>query len=448
MSVTLTGTGGLFTRLGKIGKFLNDLNSYRGSTTVGPDVDAIGGQYQSTRQDLVDQLYSQRDAYRAVHSSQTTALRTLATNTIVAMFDDDSPLVDKTPRGAMTKLIAQLTGSGDSVNHSVVSVTVTAGSGNTGNCTVVASLVNGLGVTMEYPLAESSVLTITNDADSGATSRQEPYSLKGVSAQSDKLSWDWPKGSAASLTGSVVDPGVDNGLNILTNSDWESITSNKPDNWDILVGSAGTSILDGTSSAYRGSHVLKFVGDGAEFTSISQTFNSSSGTLGSLLPKTVYALNCFVKVSAVPAAGVLEISLVDGSNAIINNAAGAQNKVTLNLTGATTSYVPLNGFFQTPANVPDTYKVRVRLSTPLESGKSVFVDDLALTRAGQLYAGGPFVAAFSASTDPITGDYWTVAVTNTYGAFQKFFERMFSMRDLGLQLPSSASPTIADSLLS
>jgi hypothetical protein len=73
MAITLTGTGGLFTRTGRVGGMLNALNSFRGTAdlsgasivSVGVGVNNIEAQFQSTNQDLVDGLYTARDGHRS-----------------------------------------------------------------------------------------------------------------------------------------------------------------------------------------------------------------------------------------------------------------------------------------------------------------------------------------------------------------------------------------------
>jgi hypothetical protein len=69
----------------------------------------------------------------------------------------------------------------------------------------------------------------------------------------------------------------------------------------------------------------------------------------------------------------------------------------------------------------------------------------------------PFIANTSASAPPGTpgnGDGFILTATNNYGGasnlstWQQLFERLFGMRALGLVLPSSGGPTIADSLIS
>ena len=112
-----------------------------------------------------------------------------------------------------------------------------------------------------------------------------------------------------------------------------------------------------------------------------------------------------------------------------------------------TSYVTFSGTFRTPAVLPATYKLQIDLSTAIDNGKSVYIDDLALAEMTPLYSGGPAIAAFAASTNPAAGDAWTIALTNTMGVMAAWMERVFSLRDKGLQLPYSGSPTVADSLV-
>ncbi|MGH2621604.1 MAG: hypothetical protein ACRDHG_13715, partial [Anaerolineales bacterium] len=203
-------------------------------------------------------------------------------------------------------------------------------------------------------------------------------------------------------------------------------------------------------NAYAGAAALQYTGDGAQLTSVAQTFNDSVlGTAAKLKPQMVYGFNCRVKVSSVPAAGVLELSLIDGSNVIINNDAGAANSATKSLPAATTTYVAFNGTFRTPSVLPAVQKFRVRLSTALTSTVSVFIDHLAFAEMTQAYPGGPFLKAFSGASKLILNDSFVVTAANDYqGLFQLLFERLFGMRALGLQLPSaSGGGTISDALV-
>lgn len=471
MSITYDGTGGLFTRVGRLGGAILAVNDFRGVAdlsaasidSVGNAVDEIRDEYAASRSDLIKTLYDSRDSYRGVHSAFITAMKSIAENTIIQQVNDDVKLPALTLSTALTELIRQMVADSESVDANTVSASVAAGSANTGNSSVVVSLISGYGKTLEYVYDEDVVLRCTADSKTGgATEYRETFTASGEAAQSDKLSWDWPKGSATNKTLVSVDAEEDAGSNKLTNSAWGTFTvANTPDSWSILVGSAGTDILEETSVVFRtGEKALKIACDGATLTSIAQTFNSGSGTNTTLSPNTVYAFNFWGRKTTSLAAGVLSVELVDGSNVVIADDAGTNNATTFTLSGWTTSYVAKNGFFRTPKVLPTTYKMRIRLTTAGTNSESFYIADLALTPATQLYIGGPFVAVFGGSTSPVAAsgtnaaDKWTISVVNNYGgAFQQMFWRMFDMPNLGtigLILPSNAggSETIDDALVS
>ena len=465
MAVDLTGNpGGLFRRLGRIGGLVNSLNSFLGNgdlsagglVSLGVGVDNLQNEFEAARQDLTPGLYPLRDSYRTSHSQLTSYLQTRAQQVVIEMVNDDSPLSQKTLALALAELISQMTTAAASVTRPTVSATVTAGASNTGNGVCVASILGTDGKQLDYIFNESLVLKAATDAQAGtATAGQEQFNLTGAAAQTDALRWDWPLGSGAASSLPAVDAAQDNSGNVLYNSDFETWTNaNIPDNWVKNVGTIGTSILR-SSSPYKGSYALSFVGDGAELTSVEQTFNTtpstvlgSGGTNYKLLPSTVYAVNAWVKVSVTPVAGVLSFALVDGSGTILNDAAGTANNVTQSLPAISTTYVNVQGFFRTPAVLPATAKLRVRLSTALSAGSTVIIDHLALAPATRAYVGGPYVALFSGATNFIAGDKFTVAVANNYSSkWAKLLERLFNLRSLGLAIPSSGAPTIADSLV-
>jgi hypothetical protein len=532
MSITLTGTGGLFTRLGKIYRAIRDLNYHRGngllraaslsgngststfttqyphgfttgdtvtvaggsistfngsftitvtSTTAftyssaangsstgtptvrktagvgglntGADVDAIEAQYQSTDQNLIDSLYSSRNSYRVTQSQWTSALQSVAQSTVIQMMDEVSPLVSKDLKTALTALIASMGATSDSVKKPTASVSVAAGGSNHSNGVCTASILGPNGLQMDYVLGEALTLTCTSDSQGNATAGSEPLSIKGATAQPDPLQWDYPLSSGVSTSTTAVDASLNQQLNLLFNSGFDTFTvSNTPDNWTIATGSAGTTVFDGsTGQAFKGD-VLKITGNGSELTSLTQSFNQTSGgNTYKLLPSTVYAINFWTKVSAVPSGGVLEVSLIDGSGTIIQNAQSVDNKIQVTLSGETTSYAAHSAYFQTPTVLPAStpYKIRVRLSTAMDNAKSVYVDHLAMAIPKQVYSGGPYVTVFSGSSTLILGDTFTPTVSQANDSqWQLAMDQLCNMRALGLQIPSSGSPTVAESLIS
>lgn len=467
MSITLTGTGGLFTRIGRMGGLLNNVLGLIGSTAPSPssawgasgptisalatNVDNIRDQFVSSRTDLIEGLYSVRDSYRGAHSAILTDMQQRAQATVIAMADDDVLLTTKDLTSALKELIDQMATAVASVPKPTCSASVAADGDNNGDGVVVASVIGPLGVQRDYVIDEDIDVICSSDSQEGGTEGQEQFDVKADASQDDTLAFDWPKGSGAATSLTAIDAGQDASGNLLTNSDFETITSNIPDNFSVLVGSGGSTILDsGSSDAYEGSHGLEFVGTGAELTSIAQTFNQSSGGTTSILkPSTVYSINGWFKRSAGAAAGVLDVELVDGNNTVITDEAGTANRLRLTIVSdLTTSFVAKNAFFRTPKVLPSTIKLRIRLSTALTSAESVFIDHVAMAEATEAYTGGPYLQAFSGATKFVKEDKFVATISNDYSSdWQKLLDRIFGMRALGLQIPSHASPTIADSLI-
>ena len=458
MTVTLTGTGGLFTRLGKIQGSINNVNGFRGddapaSATTwgsgGPEIsclddsaDGIDAQYASARQDLADGLYTARSSLKSSMSVWQSYLRDLARRTLVEMVNDDTALDAKTVQNAMTELITQMEDNSDSVDANSVAASSAAGGSNNGDGVVVVSVKGGTGLSREHVFAETLTVRCTSDSQTGgATEGSETFSVTGDGIEGDTLSQDWPRGSGASTSLTAQDASSTSQL--VTNGDFEDFTSNAPDDWTIAVGAAATDIFAaGSGDAYEGSNGLEFTGTGAA--PLSEIYQSVT-----LKPNTVYMFNCYVKKSASLAAGVLRIDLHDGSSTIADDQS-TDNAATIAHGTVTTSFASFSGTFITPRVLPATTRIRVKITTALTSGESLFVDHLCMVEARELYTGGPYAQAFSGATKFVKDDKFTITVTNDgAGEFQQAFERLFGMRTLGLQLPSDSggSETIDDALV-
>lgn len=206
----------------------------------------------------------------------------------------------------------------------------------------------------------------------------------------------------------------------------------------------------GSANAFIGKAV-EFDSDAAQLTTLNQPV-----TLKAL---TQYAFNLWMLADVVPAAGVITVDLVDGiGGTVINDEAGTANSFTITCSALTTSFVAKNTTFRTPKIMPDTIYLRIRISTAVSAGTSIFFDHAALVEMTELYKGGPSAAIFSgktpmrkSSTDgQVEADYFILTTANAYaGEIQTWFDRNFSMREKGLLLPSAlaAGETISDGLV-
>lgn len=482
MSASLhNGSGtGIFDRCGGVWGGLADLIAVRGGTATAR---ALSGSSWTARFATLDANYTSStgapslgttfDGFnQAITSWQSTLAgffaqgQTLVANTIINQMNADTPLASKDINTALVVLIQQMVNNTETINLPTVSIGAAASLGSpNGNPTIVGSVLNRFGAS-SLAFAETVTLTCTRDSQTGGASvGQETLQAVGQAAVSDITSYLWPAGSGSSLSFNCIDPSQSNQNNNLTyNGTFNTFTNtNYPDNWVYLVGVATTNFAKVTSPIFgTTTNSLEMIGDGATLNSVCQPFNTAAstgagagGSPAVLKPSTVYQGNLMFQLSAgSPAAGVLEVSLIDGSNAIINDGAGTQNKVTQALTAiADTNWHALSFTFRTPAVMPSGYKLRVRFSTALSNGTNCFISSVGLTAPNAMYVFGPYLSAFMGSTKLILGDQFTAAVSNnwTTGSVSQWLMRMFgnNLRNtLGLQLPMTASsPTVPDSVV-
>lgn len=463
MTIALTTSpGGLFRRLGKIGKQIKDINVWQLGiypttfTEIVNQYENIAGPVTSLPE-LSAPFVSQRDAGRLAAATITTAGQTLAIATLNRMVNDDNPQANASLVSlSMSELIRQMKVSADTVKVCAITISFATVPGytNTGNGTVNTSTKRGDGLVNENSFAETGSLVCTNDAQIGATAGYEVFQFSGDAGQSSPFHYLWPLGAGSGVSLNSIDATKDNTSgNLLKNSGFEVFTvANTPDNWSIVVGVAGTDIFSEASIKYSGTKALRFAG-GATLTSIKQQFNvASNGTPGKLGSQSQYSVAVWLKVDVVPAAGALTIELIDGANAVINDDQGVANSFTVALTGITTTFTAYKGVFRMPKVLPAAQYIRMRLSTALSAGSNLYIDHLGMGLTTRLYIGGPSLAVHSGSTNWIQGDKFDVPVTNDRGGasnlatFQTLFDRLFGMRAMDMLLPSAGSPTIADSL--
>lgn len=440
----------VFTRIGKLAKSLSNTNTFQG-TTLPADVSALVGLYTSGDETIIDGIQSQLSSAQSSGLGWANYLSSAASTTVNQAVYLDNPQSSRTNlKISLTELIRQMKANSQSVQSAAQTSSVAfTGSGN-GVCVVSCKDANGLAT--EYMNSEAVKVSCTSDASSGSTVGNEGFQALGqVASSNGALAWDWPQGSGASLTLSAVNAAANPGQQgqLLTNGDFETFSANVPAGWAISVGTAGTTVFKSTSPFYTGLACLKITGNGSELTSLSQQFGISTGTTQTLKGGTQYAFSFWVQMSAVPTAGVLSIELVDGSGTVLQDVSGTNNAVTQSLPALTTSWTNLSGTFRTPHALPATYKLRLRLTTALDSGKSLYLDRLGFAAMAQLYSGGPSLNVFSGSSQFFVGDYFTVTTTNAHPllSLQRVAQRFFNMPSLGLVLPSSGSPTQADTLI-
>lgn len=92
--------------------------------------------------------------------------------------------------------------------------------------------------------------------------------------------------------------------------------------------------------------------------------------------------------------------------------------------------------------------LRIRITAPIDDADTLYIDEVAVVKATELYPGGPFVAAFSGATAAVNDDKWVLTASNDRaGTIQEWYNRVFDMQAKGLLLPSSGTTLIPNSLI-
>jgi hypothetical protein len=452
MSVNLTT---YFERIGAIGGLIYDFNNFAATNAV-TDTNFISQYFTGDDLAMIDGFQSQQSSAQSSLNGYPGYWQGVAATITNTMVLNSNPLLTSTNTiASLQAIIYQMQQATQTLQtyNSSVTITPTLIQGD-GVCVGNVTTPDGLNCQMAF--VENVTIACTQDENtSSGLIGNETFVGTGQVGYS-AIGYQYPGGSGSSVTTSAINADGNNSFGtLLYNGDFENWTANVPNDFEVVTGTAGTQILQG-SVPYTGTYNLQFVGDGSTLTQITQTFGTD--TPATLAYATSYAVNCWIKCSATPAAGVLTISLVNGSGTVINNEQGTPNTITKALTGVSTTYIPFNGIFQLPQVVPSTVKLSIKLTTALSSAHTLDIDRLALGPVTTMYNGGPSFAIFSGSTNfyagpnnSTPGDYFTLAVANGRPSNNKtmlwLLDRLFSLKQNSLIFPTSGSPTYADTLI-
>ena len=183
---------------------------------------------------------------------------------------------------------------------------------------------------------------------------------------------------------------------------------------------------------------LAMLGNGAELTQIRQPLQNLNVT-----PATVYSVSVMAKRGA-GTTGTVSLELVDGTGAVINDDSGTPSAMAIDVsTLSDSAFAPQHTFFRTPSVLPSVFYLQIRASVAISVAGGLFLDDLVLQPATQLYTPrGPYVALRAGTRLLQEGDRYELDVSNDLaGRIQTWFGRLFQR-----QLPSATSgaETIAD----
>src|SRR5271166_3532640 len=205
MSITLTGTGGLFTRLGKIGKVAYNLNPWQSGTVPGL-ISAILAQYESTLQAVVDGVADLQSSWNGQLESPMALLQQVAKQTVQQMCQADTPNQGGSLASSLQELITQMIAASASVQVCTVGASQSAVSPFTGNGVLALTTKRGDGLVQENLVAETLTISCTADAQTGGASvNQEKFGCTAAPDAGDPWSFLWPTGGGALQSLQAID---------------------------------------------------------------------------------------------------------------------------------------------------------------------------------------------------------------------------------------------------
>lgn len=456
--------GNLYNWLGKAGVVIKQMDAFQANQNTSL-VDPSAG--------LSVQLVAQPDIQSIITSSYIGQLNSIGSvgglmqNVSAQMLNRmvflDTPQPNQGPQtlnvlASLQELIRQMKAAGASVLAMTITPTVNAFVGR-GNGVITMSTKRPLdGLVLENSFTETVTYICTQDSYQGrATQGNEVFSVNGEAQQGNVFAYNWPEGSGAQTFLNAINGNASNAQgNYLSNSNFANWSNGVPNGFTLNIGTPGININQEMSVLYDGTSALRITGDaGGTKTQLSQPFGTTASPLS---PLTQYSFNIFARRDGtVPGAGQMFVELVDQNGVQVLDANGVANVTTINLTALTTVYGAFNVSFRTPLIMPQQmfWQLRMNPSSVLTNGRSVYFAKASMGQMIQLATGCPFIALHAGSIPFIQGDYSHCQIANSRGAggvldtFQTLLYRLFPLiASNELLIPSSATPTISDSLIS
>ena len=468
MALTYDGTNGLFTRLGALIEFMDQVRTHQNNLKT--QLANVQAEYSSADAWMIDVLSGNIEARIAEAGGVLADVRAAAERTIIEMCWAEamsSPsgaanaMRSKSITDALVWLIREMDKDAETVNGTTVNKTSASYSAsNTGNGVFVYNTEAPdtlLKSTNDFPNIRSEIIEArcVQDAQSGAIARgSEVFELRGQPAYGG-LDYRFPGGSGRMIRINCICASVDagsSGQNLLTNSDFEDQTTNLPDQWSIVSGTAGTHFATETGTTFRGGKALKLIHGTGTLFNIRQQFGSANGTTARLSPDRPYVI-AFAAKKDVGATGVIRFSVKDSSGTIANSGdfTTPSNNFLLsyNVASFSTSWALYTLTLRTPRALPTDAYFHLESTTTIATA-SVYIDEVVIAELTPIAPGGQAMGLIAGSTNWVIDDNGRFGFTNVNeGEFVRAFDRLFDMYGKGLSLPANYSntETISDSLI-
>jgi hypothetical protein len=459
MALTYDGTGGLFTRLGKLIGMMNDVRTHQLDLLT--ELADVQGAYSSADSYMIETLAGNIERRVLEAGGILEDIKAAAEKTLIemcyaeALTSTTNSMKDRSLESALVWLVRQMSADAEKVDGNTLSGgSMLYGASNNGNGAAVAFTECPnilLSNTPDWPnVREENVdIRCIQDAQDGSILKgQEGFEIRGQPGWPN-LDRRFPKGSNISTLLTVCTAGIDAGpryQNIGTNSDFEDQSSNLPLQWSLVSGTAGTDFATESTTVYRGTKAIRLESTGAVM-KIRQKLGDIGGSLGKLTPDRPYVIS-FAIYKETGATGTVRVSVQDGSSNIL---AGGSFNASMAHTGFSAgAWVLVTAKCFSPRIIPSETYLVVETTTAI-SVADMYVDEVVVAEMVQHGNGGPYYAVLAGSSDWNADDNIRTRWTNNQeGDFNVAFDRLFDMYGKGLALPgdTAGTETILDTLIS
>ena len=450
MSIDFTGTYGIFTKLGLLGGFLSKINQFQKDLITVKSPEFITKFTGNAKTKVILGYIPEIDLQiESVSNITPNLLVGVAASIVIDSVRSDDPIIPEDLSLCLAELVKQMEENNIRVRQ--VTNTITTTQSTPEKSVVLIAPVNERGLENQFILAETLRLEVSSDSyTGGAAAGNESFTISTANTASSIYNYDYPAGSGASDTFNRVNvtASLEQG-NLVTNGTFltaSTTTPTAPESWTAISphGVAGVNWATSVDG-------LKITGNATSSVRLRQDVSTS------VTGRTVYGFHFRVKAPVALTTGYLTLDLIDESGTILTSDTNTMLAYSVSLNQVGTSFTEHTGYFVTGTKTPSV--VYLRIMATAESGAILYVDRLALTQMQEMYGGGPYVAVFGVSTNPLSqGERISINITKalkdgsgtipyTNNTFQMLFDRLFSTGVGGFTLPFSSTPNVADTLI-
>ena len=485
MAINYNGTGGLFVRLGKLFQLVKAIETFQG--TCREEIDDVSDVFVGDVAALwqITPLTDSRESFAFPMSVQVEAISNICKTVLVEAVKDGLnlqptsfvhalELLIKDMKSGSTKTIASGSSTNtiyveaNTISETVATTSIVSGGGTmiVANYMPMSKLATSVQKQNQGVFAEALRVECIQDESSGTDPGKELFHVTGKERK-PTANQEWPLGSGTNITCSVMSAGATNRIsnpygNMLVNSGfdlWSSAT--EPIRWVADHSRASGSWSNGGTDSDAdkmeqkninftpdGDYSLEFNGDGTEKHRVYQVFGAASGTLARVAPDSTYVFSCRLRsTSGTISSGVISASLANASYTSISTATTTLDFSSTNITDS--AWVHVTGVWQTDTqDIGSDIRFVLQMTTALQNGKSLLIDELVLGKPHPLYAGGPAIAIVRGSADYLIENYFTLTIANNNSSeMQKYFRKLLDTEISGVSLPVAGGTEMADSLI-